>query len=181
MDTASGDCILCSDTDEVVIQTTHKKYQKRLWASYRLSKGSLWTEAQLKRISDSCQDMWGHDHKGVRTERDGTLVEDCNSFEMQNMMVRTDQLLWIAEATDSKSSTRHSETDAHGRAKILVLLLKQYHAHHYQFYERGMTRAMVGLQGLHLSNAFQHSNLSASGGLKSFCPWCFKLGATLKQ
>ena len=35
---------------------------------------------------------------------------------------------------------------------------------------------MVGLQGLHLSDAFRCSNMSSSVGLKSFCPQCFKLG-----
>ena len=68
MDTASGHGILCSDTDEVSIQTAHKKYQKRVWASCGLSKGSLWMEVQLKRISDSCQDMSRHDHNSVTAE-----------------------------------------------------------------------------------------------------------------
>ena len=30
MDTASGDCVICSDTDEVTVQTAWKKYQKRV-------------------------------------------------------------------------------------------------------------------------------------------------------
>ena len=38
-----------------------------------------------------------------------------------------------------------------------------------------MIRAMVGLQGLHLSDAFRCSNVSCNVGLKSFCPWCFRL------
>ena len=39
---------------------------------------------------------------------------------------------------------------------------------------------MVGLQGLHKSDAFRCPNVSASVGLKSFCPWCWKLGGTPK-
>ena len=35
---------------------------------------------------------------------------------------------------------------------------------------------MVGLQGLHLGKAFRCHNISACMGLKSFCPWCLKLG-----
>ena len=70
------------------------------------------------------------------------------------MMVRTSQLLPIAEATGSKIYTRESEAVTQGRAKTLVLLLKQYHTHYYQFCEKGITRAMVGLQGLHTSDAF---------------------------
>ena len=41
------------------------------------------------------------------------------------MMARTDQLLCIAEATGSKIYTREVEAETHGRAKTLVLLLKQ--------------------------------------------------------
>ena len=41
-------------------------------------------------------------------------------------------------------------------------------------------RAMVGLQGQHTSDAFQCSNVSSSVGLKSFCPWCFKLDGNME-
>ena len=70
------------------------------------------------------------------------------------MMVRTGQLLHITKTPGSKIYTRESEAKTDGRAKTLVLLLKQYHAHYYQFYEKGTTRAMVGLQALHTSNDF---------------------------
>ena len=43
LDTASRDCISCSDTDEVSTWTVHKKYRKRVWASCRQCKGSLCT------------------------------------------------------------------------------------------------------------------------------------------
>ena len=46
-------------------------------------------------------------------------------------MVRTDQLLCIAEATSSKIYTRDMEAEIYGRAKTLVLSLKQHHAHYY--------------------------------------------------
>ena len=39
---------------------------------------------------------------------------------------------------------------------------------------------MVGLQGLHKNDALRCSNVSTSVQLKSFCPWCLKLGGTLK-
>ena len=181
MNTASGNDVTFLDVDEVTIQTVQKKYQKRVWASHRLSKGSLWSEAQLKRIANSHQAVWGHDHKSIRTEWVHALVEDCSSFEMCKMMVRTDQLLHIAAATDSHIYTRDSEAETHGQAKTLVLSLKQYHTHYYYFYKKVMTRSMVDLQGLHLNDAFSCSNVSSSLGLKSFCPWCFKLGATLRQ
>ena len=103
-------------------------------------------------------------------------TEDCNSFEMHRMTVMTVHLLHIAKATGSKIYTRDSESKVHGWAKTLVLSLKQYHAHYNCFYKKEMTRAMVGLQGLHSSDAFRCSNMSSSVGLKPFCPWCFKLG-----
>ena len=127
------------------MRTVHKKYRKRVWASCRLSKGSLWMEAQLNRINDKHQHMWEHDHESVRTENKCALVEDHNSFEMWKTMVRTSQLLGITEAIGSKICTRELKAKTHDRAKTLVLLLKQYHAHYYQFYEKGTTRAMVGL------------------------------------
>ena len=70
------------------------------------------------------------------------------------MLVRTDQLLCIAEATGSNIYTRESETKTHGRVKTLVLSLKQYHTCYYQFYEKGTTRAMVGLQDYTLAMPF---------------------------
>ena len=39
---------------------------------------------------------------------------------------------------------------------------------------------MVDLQGLHMSDAFWSSNVSISVGLKSFYPWCFKLGGNME-
>ena len=76
------------------------------------------------------------------------------------MTTRTDQLFCITEATGSKMYTRESEAETHGKAKALVLSLKQCHSHYYRFYKKGTTRAMVGLQGLHTSDAFQHLNVS---------------------
>ena len=75
-----------------------------------------------------------------------------------------------------KFTTRDLEAKAHGWVKTLVLFLKQYHTHYYHFYEKGTTRAMVGLLGLHFSDIFRCTNVSSSVGFKSFCPWCFKFG-----
>ena len=63
------------------------------------------------------------------------------------MTVRMDQLLHIAEATNSNIYTHESEAEPHGQAKALALLLKQYHTCYYWLYEKGTTKAMVGLQG----------------------------------
>ena len=81
LDTASGDCLSCSDTDEVSIQTAQKRYRKRVRVSCKLSKGSDCMEAQLKRIGDCHWDNWGHDLATVKSERKHALAEDQDSFE----------------------------------------------------------------------------------------------------
>ena len=93
------------------------------------------------------------------------------------MTVKSDQQLWIKEATSVKNihSWEH-ETKVCGRKKTLVQSLKQFHAHFYLLYEKSMTHAMVTLQGLHSGKAFRHPYISASMGLKWFYPMCLKLG-----
>ena len=73
------------------------------------------------------------------------------------------------------------ETDINRRKKALVQSLKQFHAHFYWLYKEGMTCAMVSLQGLHLGDALKCLCISASMGLKLFCPWCFKLGGNTEM
>ena len=97
------------------------------------------------------------------------------------MTIRTEQLLWIKEANHSKIYTWESEPKVLGQKKTLVQSLKQFHAHFYQLYEKGMTWAMVSLQGLDMSDAVRLSNVWACMRLKSYFPWCVKLGGTLKQ
>ena len=142
MDRASEDCLSCSDTDDVSVQTAHKKYMKRVWASCKLRKSNLWMETQQKRINYSCHDVWEIDHKIIRTEQKHGLAEDCTFFEMQRMTTMTNQLLHIAEAPGSKIYTRESEVETQGQTKALVLSLKQYHTHYFRFYEKGTTRAI---------------------------------------
>ena len=124
MESASQHCFVCLNTDKVTIRISQKKQRKRVQASCSLGKGGLWSEAQLKWIGNSCQAMWGHDHEISRTEEDCTLEEDHSSFEMHKTVVRTDQLLHIAEATNSKVFAWKSEAKAHGQMKALVLSLK---------------------------------------------------------
>ena len=85
--------------EDVVIRATEKKYRKSVWTSYRQSKGDPWSEAQLKQIDESHQAVLGHNHKIIWKEQNCTVVEDCRSFEIQRMMVSTEQLLNIKEAT----------------------------------------------------------------------------------
>ena len=52
---ATGDCLICLDTKEGTINSTHKKFQKNVWASCNIAKGCLWSEVQLKWIADGHQ------------------------------------------------------------------------------------------------------------------------------
>ena len=180
LDTASGDCLSCSDPDEISMRMAHKKYRKRVRASCKLSKCMDWIDTQMKRIEGGHQEVWGHDQKIIRAEWKCTLVDDCTSFEMRQIATRTDQLIHAAKATGSKIDTRESEAEAQGLAKGLVLSLKQFHVHYCRLYEKGTARAIVGLQGLCLSDAFWNLNMLASMGLKSLCPWCLKFRGNTK-
>ena len=68
MDTATRDCISCSRQRWGVHTNCLQEVPDEGMGFCRLSKGSLWMEAQLKRISKNCQDMWGHNHECVRAE-----------------------------------------------------------------------------------------------------------------
>ena len=65
------DCLKCSDTEGVAINSTWKKFQKKVWASCNIAKGCLWLEAQLKWIGDSCQAVWESDYE-IHQNRAGT-------------------------------------------------------------------------------------------------------------
>ena len=117
LDTASGDCLSWLNSNDVSVWTTQKRYRKWVRGSCKLSKGSDWMEAQMQRTGDSHQDILGHDVAIVRSEQKCALAKDWDSFEMQEIMVRTDQLLHIVEATDSKVHQRGSEGKTDGRAK----------------------------------------------------------------
>ena len=102
-------------------------------------------ETHLKRIGQNHQEVWGHNHECVRAQWKCTLAEDCNSFEMQRMTVRTEQLLHIAEAAGSRIHARESEAETYGRVRNMVLTLKQYHAHCCWFFEKGTTITKMAL------------------------------------
>ena len=168
---------MCSDTEEATVKSAHNTFHKTVWPSCRLTKQDLWKEAQLEKIGDSCQTVWGSDYKVVKTEQDCTLNENHSSFEMNKIMVWTDQLLQIKYVTNTKNiHPRKYEAEVYGRKKTLLQSLKQFHTHFYQLYKKSTTCTMVSLQGLHLGKAFRCPNISASVGLKLFCPWCLKLG-----
>ena len=82
------------------------------------------------------------------------------------MMDRTEQLLQIKEAMDSKIYPGELKAGVQGRKKPHVQTLKQFHGRFYWLYEKGMTHAMVGLQGLHVGDAFRCPNGSARMELK---------------
>ena len=98
------------------------------------------------------------------------------------MTVHTNQLLWIKVATNVRNIfPQEHKADVDGRKKALVWSLKQFHVCYYWLYKKGMTCAMVGLHSLHSGHTLKHPTISAGIGLKSFCPWCLKLGGNTEM
>ena len=98
------------------------------------------------------------------------------------MTVCTNQLLWIKAGTNMRNIyPQEHEANMDGRKKALVWTFKQFHTCYYQLYKKGMFCAMVGLQGLHLGDAFKCPSISAVVGLKSFHSWCLKLGGNTEM
>ena len=163
-ESAIRDCLTCSDTEEAAINSTCKWFWKKVQASCNIVKVCLWSEAQMKWIGDSCHAVWRVTMKSSRQQL--TLEEDCNSFEVNKMMVRTDQLLQIKEVTHLKIHPCESKAGVQGRKKTLVQSLKEFHAHFYWLYKK----AMVSLQGLHLGNAFRLPNCFCQHGVEVILP-----------
>ena len=146
---ATRNCLICSENEEAAIESTHKTFWKKVQASCSIAKGCLWIEAQLRQIGDSHHTVWGSNCEVIKTKWDLALKEDCSSFEVNKMTLRTDQLLQIKEATHPKIYPCEPKAEVHRRKKTLVQSLAQFHAHFYWLYEKGMTHAMVSLQGLY--------------------------------
>ena len=102
---ASGNCLTCLDTEEVAVRTVWKRFWKKVWSSWSIARGCLWSEAQLKWIQDSHQAVWGSDYEIIKTEWELALMQDHTSFKVNKISVRTYQLLWIKEATHLKIPT----------------------------------------------------------------------------
>ena len=68
LELASGDCLTCSDTEEPAIRMAWKRFHKRVWACCSITRGCLWSEAQVRQIKDSHQAIWDSDLQIVRTE-----------------------------------------------------------------------------------------------------------------
>ena len=131
LESALGDCLTCLDTEEVAIRTAWKRFWKRAQASCSTARGCLQSEAQVRQIRDSYQAILDSNHEVIHTEQLITLEEDHTSFEVNRMIIRTEQLLLIKEATHSKVYTHESEAEVHGQKKTLMQSLKQLHAHFY--------------------------------------------------
>ena len=52
LESSSGDCLTCSDMEELAIRTAQKRFWKRVKASCSIMKGCLWSKAQLRQIKD---------------------------------------------------------------------------------------------------------------------------------
>ena len=53
LESASGNCLTCLDTEEVAVRTAWKRFWKKVWASCSIARGCLWSKAKLNQIKDS--------------------------------------------------------------------------------------------------------------------------------
>ena len=166
------DCLMCSDTEDVAVKSTHRKFHRKAQASCSPAKQSLWKDDHLGQIWNNHKPVLGSDYKTIKTEWDVTLDRDSHSFEISGMTVYTNQLLWIKVATNARNIyTREHKTNIDGMKKALVQSLKQFHAHYYWLYEktwptpwwvcRAFTGAMISSALVSLLAC--HSNCSAPG------------------
>ena len=118
-ESATGDnYLLCLDTEEAIMKSTHKRFYKKVHASCSPTKQGLWRDAHLEQISSSHQAMLGNNYETIRTEWDRTLDKDHSSFKEHRMTVSTEQLLHIEEATNVKNSYPHEhEAKVYGRRR----------------------------------------------------------------
>ena len=169
-ESATGDdCLTCLDTEDATVKSACKKFHERVWASCSPTKQGLWKSAQLEQIRNNCNTMWGSDYETIKTEWDLTFDKDPSSFHVSKMVVCTNHLLRIKVATNMRNIYTQEHVANIGRKKkALVWSLKQFHTCYYQLYGKGMTCAMVGLQGLHQGNTLKCPSISAGVGLKLF-------------
>ena len=129
----SRDCLTCSDTEEVAVISTCKKFQKKVQAFCSITKGCLWTEGQLRWIGDSHHTMYGKvTMMSSRQRWDLTLKEDHSSFEV-NKMTGQD---WPTALNQWGYPLKNAHLWAWGwgpweKEDPIVQSLKQFHAHFY--------------------------------------------------
>ena len=99
-ESVTGDCLTCSDTEVASVKSAHKKFHKKVLASCRLAR---WGLLKIAQIGKCHQTVWGSDYGVVNTEQELALNEDYDSFEVNKMMLQTNQLLCIKEATNMKN------------------------------------------------------------------------------
>ena len=61
LESVTGECLTCSDTEEAAVKSTCQKFHKKVWALCRLTRQSLWTVSQMVLIGKSHQAVWGSD------------------------------------------------------------------------------------------------------------------------
>ena len=147
-----------------------------MWASCGITRDCLWSETQVRLIKDSDQAIWDSDHEIVRAEWLITLRRITPPSKWIEWPPKPNNYFGSKRPPTLKFYKWESEAKVQGWKKTLMQSLKKFHACFYQFYEKSTTQANVSLQGLHMSNTFWWSNILASVGLKSFCPWCLKMG-----
>ena len=143
---ATGDCLTCSDTKEVAINSAHIKFWKKVGASCSITKGCLWSEAQLKGIGDSHQAVWENDCDIIKTEQELAVKEDHHSFEINDIQ---DQTTALNQRINALENPPHElEAGVQGRKKTPVQSLKQYPCILLPTVQKGHNRSHGQLAGI---------------------------------
>ena len=90
---ATGDCLMCSHTKEVTVNSTHKKFWKKVGASCNSAKGCLWAEDQLKQIDNGHHVVWDSNYEVIKTEQE--LATVWAQGASASLMVRTQRAFTV--------------------------------------------------------------------------------------
>ena len=129
----------------------------------------------------SHQAVWGRDFGSVQTEWKFALNEDYSSFEVNKMTVWTEPLIPIKEATGVKKSIFGSlRPRSKGRRRPCCSHWNSSMHVSISCMRRAQPMPWLVYIGSIQANPLQQPNISTGVELKSFCPWCFKLGGNTK-
>ena len=147
LESTTGDCLTCSDTEEAAVRSACQKFCKKVQASCRLVRQSLWKVSQMALIG-----------KVIRLCRGMTsaLSKKSRTLLSRNTLAPLRWTRWKFRLTNCSKSRRQQTQKIFilgsmmpmcmGRRKTLVQSLKQFHTYFYQLYKKVMTHAMVSLQ-----------------------------------
>ena len=68
MESAAGDCLMCSDIEETAVRSACQKFCRKVQASCRLARQTLWKVFQMVLNDINHQAVWGSNFIIVKEE-----------------------------------------------------------------------------------------------------------------